>query len=212
MTTISTTENRELNAQARRALTGRWGRAALATLIYLAVTRGVGLFPLFGVLAELVIAGPMAIGFSWYALRVSRGQDATPGQLFVGLERFWTGLKAFLLMMVLIVLWSLLLVVPGIIAALSYSMTFYLLADDETLDASSALAQSRSLMLGNRWKLFCLGCRFIGWTLLCVASFGIGFFWLMPYMSVAQARFYDEIRGVPAAPAASLPPGFGGFD
>lgn len=212
MMTISTTENREFTAQARRALTGRWGHAALTTLIYLALSRGAGLLPRVGVLAELVVAGPMAIGYAHYALQAARGHAVTLAQLFVGFARFWVGLKAFLMMMGLIFLWSLLLIVPGIIAALSYSMTFYLLADDDTLSASAALAQSRLLMLGNRWKLFCLGCRFIGWSLLSVVTFGIGFLWLMPYLSVAQGCFYDEIRGQPAAAPASEPPGFGGFD
>jgi uncharacterized membrane protein len=51
-------------------------------------------------------------------------------------------------------------------------------------------------MQGNKWKFFCLGARFFGWILLCVLTMGIGFLWLLPYMSVAFAQFYDDLKPI----------------
>jgi uncharacterized membrane protein len=50
------------------------------------------------------------------------------------------------------------------------------------------------MMQGNRWKLFCLGLRFIGWGILCLLTLGIGFLWMLPYFYVSFARFYDDIQ------------------
>ena len=91
-------------------------------------------------------------------------------------------------------LWTLLLIIPGIIAVLSYSMTFYILADDNSIGAMEAIDKSKKMMDGYKWKYFCLGLRFIGWSLLCILTLGIGFLWLLPYMQVSVVKFYDDIK------------------
>jgi len=88
----------------------------------------------------------------------------TYSRLFDGLPRFVDALVTYLLMVLLIFLWSLLLIVPGIMAALSYALTFFLMADRPGLKGMEALKESERLMKGNRWKLFCLFLRFIGWV------------------------------------------------
>ena len=88
----------------------------------------------------------------------------------------------------------LLLIVPGIIAAYSYSMTFYILAEDKSISALDAIRKSKEIMKGNKWKLLCLSFRFFGWMLLAILTLGIGFIWLIPYMSVSFATFYDDIK------------------
>jgi uncharacterized membrane protein len=88
----------------------------------------------------------------------------------------------------------LLLIVPGIIAAISYSQTFYILADDPGMDAISAIDKSKKMMRGYKWKYFCLGLRFIGWALLCILTLGIGLFWLDTYMQTSFAKFYDDVK------------------
>ena len=85
----------------------------------------------------------------------------------------------------------------GIISvSLSYSQVFYLLADNPAMGAMEAIGRSRKIMAGNRWKLFCLGCRFIGWGILCLLTLGIGLLWLSPYMYVSFVKFYDDLRPV----------------
>ena len=87
----------------------------------------------------------------------------------------------------------LLLIIPGIIAALSYAMTYYIIVDNESIGALEAIRQSKEMMRGNKWKLFCLGLRFFGWSLLCLLTLGIGYLWLIPYMAISFAKFYGDI-------------------
>ena len=92
-------------------------------------------------------------------------------------------------------LWSLLFIVPGIVAGYSYAMTDYILAENPNLTASQAIEQSKTMMYGNRWRLFCLQFSFIGWDILATLAFGIGHLWLTPYKQAATAAFYREVSG-----------------
>lgn len=89
-------------------------------------------------------------------------------------------------------LWSLLLIVPGIIKHYAYAMTFYILQDGN-ISTVAAMRKSARLMEGNKWRLFCLRISFIGWYLLGVCSLGIGFLWIIPYQKVAEAAFYESL-------------------
>ena len=73
--------------------------------------------------------------------------------------------------------------------------TDYILAEHPELTASEAIEQSKELMSGNRWRLFCLQFSFIGWRILSALTFGIGNLWLRPYEQAATAAFYREITG-----------------
>jgi uncharacterized membrane protein len=97
-------------------------------------------------------------------------------------------------MILYILLWSLLFIIPGIIVAISYSMVFFILVDDPNIKITEALKKSKKMMFGYKWKYFCLGFRFIGWILLAALTFGVGFLWLLPYMQVSYAKFYDDIK------------------
>jgi len=101
--------------------------------------------------------------------------------------RFLKGLYIFL--------WSLLFVIPGIIASYSYAMTGYILAEHPELTASEAIERSKEMMSGNRLRLFCLQFSFIVWGILCSFTLGIGNLWLIPYRQTAEAAFYREISG-----------------
>jgi uncharacterized membrane protein len=202
------TKNRELMNQAKDALSGKWGLAIGTSLVYILIIAvlqgaftflptlgGTAFFPAFGGIFTLIIGGPLAIGFAMFILSISRNQSADIAQLFFGFQNFGTALAAYLLMVLFICLWSLLLIIPGIIMALAYSQTFFILADDNSIGAMDALRKSQKMMNGYKWKYFCLGLRFIGWALLCILTLGIGFLWLMPYIQVSFAKFYDDIKG-----------------
>ena len=180
--------------QARESLAGKWGQAIGAMVVYLLLMIAIQLIPLAGAIIALLIGGPMAIGLATYSLALARNEDANINLLFEGFNKVGLALAAYFLMFVFIILWMLLLIIPGIIAALSYSMTFYIIADDETMDAMEAIDKSKAMMDGYKWKYFCLALRFLGWALLCVLTLGIGFFWLMPYMQVTNAKFYEDVK------------------
>lgn len=188
------TENSVLMQQARESLAGKWGQAIGTLVVYMVLMVAVQLIPLAGPIIALLIGGPMAIGLATYSLALARNEEANMNQLFEGFNKFGLALATYFLMVVFILLWMLLLIIPGIIAALCYSMTFYILADEETMDAMEAIDKSKAMMDGYKWKYFCLGLRFVGWALLCILTLGIGFLWLMPYIQVTNAKFYEDVK------------------
>ncbi len=92
-----------------------------------------------------------------------------------------------------IFLWSLLFIIPGIVAGYSYAMADYILAEKPNMTASEAVELSKSMMYGNRFRLFCLQLSFIGWDILATLAFGIGHLWLTPYKQASYAAFYREV-------------------
>jgi uncharacterized membrane protein len=188
------TTNRDIMASARDKLRGKWGIAIGVSFLYLVITVALNAIPVLGWVAGILVAGPLLLGATIFFLALSRGQEVKTGQLFEGFSYFTDALLTYLLMCLFIFLWLLLLIVPGIMAAFSYSMTFYIMADNKDINGLDVIKKSKAMMYGNRWKLFCLGCRFIGWALLCILTLGIGFLWLMPYGSTSMAKFYDDVR------------------
>lgn len=93
----------------------------------------------------------------------------------------------------LIFLWSLLFVIPGIIASYRYAMTPYILAENMDLSVMEAISESKRLMKGNKLRLFFMELSFLGWQILCVLTLGIASLWVGPYMEAAKAAFYREI-------------------
>lgn len=180
--------------QARASLSGKWKIAIGGLLILVLIAVGIRIIPILGPIAGFVISGPLALGATMFWLAIARGEEAHLSLLFKGFDHFVNAFLAFLLMLIFILLWSLLLIVPGIIAGFSYAMTFFILADDPSLEGLEAIKRSKAMMKGNRMKLFLLSLRFIGWTLLCILTLGIGFLWLAPYMKVSSAKFYEDIK------------------
>jgi len=188
------THNRDLMRMARESLRNHWGLGVTVAIVYFAIIVGVGFIPVAGSIAQFLIAGPMALGLYLVFMMLARRSPAELGQLFQGFERFGTALVAHLFMTIFIMLWSLLLIIPGIIASLSYAMTYFIIADDPTVEALQAITRSKEMMSGHRWKLFCLYWRFFGWAILCILTMGIGYLWLAPYMQTTLAHFYDDVR------------------
>lgn len=180
---------------ARESLKGKWAVAIFAFLIFFVISMGLGFIPLLGNIASILIAGPMILGAVILSLSISRGQQAEVGQIFNGFNDFGRALFAYILMIVFTLLWALLLIIPGIIAAISYSMTFYILADNPSVGANEALNISKKMMYGYKMKLFGLSLLFFLLGILCIFTLGIGFLWLYPYMQVTMAKFYEDIKG-----------------
>jgi uncharacterized membrane protein len=191
------TKNVVLMQMAKESLKGKWGLAIGTAVVFMLLAGGPQIIPIAGSIASLIILGPLTLGFAVFSLSISRNQDAKLEQLFQGFSNFGNALGAYLLMGLFIILWMLLLIIPGIIAAISYSMTFFILADDSSIGPMEAIDKSKKMMTGYKWKYFCLGLRFLGWALLCVLTLGIGFLWLIPYMQVSMAKFYDDVKANP---------------
>lgn len=192
------TENAVLKQMAKESLKGKWGLAVGTYMVYFVILLGVQMIPKGSPFVALIIGGPFVLGISVFSLAISRNKDARLEQIFEGFNNFGKALGAYLLMLLFILLWMLLLIIPGIIAGISYSMTFFILADEPAIGAMEALDKSKKMMDGYKLKYFYLGLSFIGWALLCLLTLGIGFLWLIPYAQVSMAKFYDDIKEKPS--------------
>ena len=97
-------------------------------------------------------------------------------------------------MNIFIFLWTLLLIVPGIIMSYAYAMTPYIMKDNPEMGAMECIKKSKAMMNGYKWKLFLLDLGFIGWILLACITFGIYGLWLTPWMQTSRAKFYEELK------------------
>lgn len=189
------TENYILREQSRQSLKGKWGNAALFVFVIAIINGVLSNIPFLGTLISLIISGPLALGSAFYFMNISRDKEAKIDNIFSGFKNFGTGLAAYILMAIFIFLWSLLLIIPGIIAGLSYSMTYFIINDNPTIGPLEAIDKSKEMMKGYKMKLFLLHLSFLGWAILCIFTLFIGFFWLAPYMQVSLVKFYEDIKG-----------------
>ncbi len=189
------TENVVLMRKAKESMTGKWDVAIGGFVLFILLYYGFLFVPTFGSFISLIIYPPIHLGFSIFCLSISRNQKANVEQIFEGFNFFVKALTTNILIFLFVFLWSLLLIVPGIIAGLSYSMAFFILSDNPSISAMSAIDLSEKMMEGNKMRLFRLYLRFFGLGLLCVLTLGIGFLWLGPYANVTFAKFYDDVKG-----------------
>ncbi len=147
-------------------------------------------------LLEVLVIFPLALGMlnAFRKLLVEGDNDLVPNAFHLGFKPYLHNVWGMLLMYILVFLWSLLFLIPGIIKTYSYAMTPYILHENPDLTASEAIHRSRMMMKGHKFDLFWLQLSFIGWFFLSLFTCGIGFLWLQPYYYTAQAAFYEEVK------------------
>jgi len=145
------------------------------------------------VLAIDLVTTVIGVGMTIYALRVMRGEKAGVGDLFDGFAYFFKIVWLNILMGIYVFLWSLLLFIPGIIAAYRYSMAIYLLLDHPDWRVSQCLRESKRLMQGHKAELFMLDLSFFGWYLL--TAIPLIRIYVTPYTQLARAEFYNRLVG-----------------
>lgn len=152
---------------------------------------------IFGVLFSIFVSNPLAVGKNRYFME-SRAADQSAG---IG-KIFWVFssghylnvVKIMFLMNLYTFLWSLLLVIPGIIKGYEYAMIPYILSENPEADAKDVFALSKDMMTGNKMNLFLLGLSFIGWCILGIACCGIGALFVVPYVEASTAEVYGILR------------------
>lgn len=187
-------ENKEVTRRARVSLSGNWGLCIGATIIYVVISQLVTFIPIIGGLLSFFIAAPLVVGLSSIYLNIIRGFNAEVSQLFDGFKVFGLALGTYFLTTLFTFLWMLLLIVPGIIASISYSMVYFIIIDNPGIGAMDAIRLSKEMMRGYKWQYFCLGFRFLGWVLLSILTFGIALLWVGAYMQTSFAHFYEMVR------------------
>ena len=183
----------------------------------------------------IVIGGAGKLGYAIFNLKLMDNKEAEFKDLFSQFHRLGDGFCMNFLVGLYTVLWTLLFIIPGIIKTYSYAMTPYILAENPGMTATEAITESRRIMDGNKWRLFCLSISFIGWALLCAApalialgiligiavrttSFlpilwiiplsiplSVGGLFLNPYQEAAWAAFYRDVSGTAVVPDPALP-------
>lgn len=142
---------------------------------------------------QFILGGVICVGNARYLLHQ---HDELPFEfktLFSAFEQFGTAFWMHLLRRLYVFLWSLLFIIPGIVAGYSYAMAPYIMADNPNISASEALRTSRDMMRGHRWELFCLELSFLGWAILSLFTLGIGQLFLAPYRAAARTAFYRRV-------------------
>jgi len=197
----------QLKAAAKEQIKGKIGILFLIMLIIGAISGIVGvvlgMIPFVGPVAAAVVVTPaFALSIIRVYLNVVAGGTPEVGDAFSGFDDFWAAFKVQFLVGLYTLLWSLLLYIPGIIKALSYSMSMYILAENKGKPAKECIRESMAMTEGHKMDLFVLGLSFIGWGLLCGITFGIAGIWVIPYMSATYANAYNSLK--PAQPVAAI--------
>jgi len=188
-----------LRNQAYEALRGKWTPAVVTSLVF-CILLGVAVSlsrvnALLYLIAYLGGASIVAIGMLYACWDLfTKGTLPEAGALFAPFKQYARTVGAVLLVFVYTLLWTLLLVIPGIIKAYSYSMTFYILRENPEMTAGDAITASQKIMDGHKMDLFLLSLSFIGWAILASITFGIGYLWLIPYIYTAYAAFYETLK------------------
>ena len=147
-------------------------------------------------IAVILFSGALALGHcKYYIDLVAENRQDEVSVIFSRFDIFLKAMGLNLFMALFIWLWSLLFIVPGIIAAYRYCLAPYLMAENPNLGIREAVNMSKELMAGNKWRLFCLHLSFIGWGILSALTCGIGDLWLNPYIYAANAAFYVDLTG-----------------
>lgn len=188
--------NSEIRAEARVDLEGNWVQAILACLVYGIVQSAAAGIAGIG---NLIVGGPVELGLASWFLTRKRGGNPQLEEVFSGFRYFESTIVLYIVRTIVVALWSLLLIIPGIVAALKYSMAFYILKDNPELTGMEAFRRSAELTEGNKGRLFDLYIGFLGWFILCIFTLGIGFLWLFPYIKMAEAGFYEDLKGAQQA-------------
>lgn len=195
-------DNYILRANAREQLGNNifrntWLMMLVVTCMYTFISGAVSSVRALGLIVVFVLYGPLRYGTARTTLECVEGRKWDISHAFKGFEEDFGGsLVLGLLEQLFIALWSLLLVIPGIVKAYSYAMAFYIRqeSDGKRKDAIDCISESRRMMDGHKWQLFCLDCSFIGWYLLGSLCLGIGVLFVVPYHQVARANFYAALK------------------
>lgn len=204
--------NQYYKNEALSALRGNWANALVATIIFVALAlffssndainsyyQRIVINPFIGYslsFISLFVLLPLAAGYS-NSMRVllETGDNRLTNNSFSLAFGNWLHVVwGMILSTIYIFLWTLLLIIPGIIKSYSYALTPYILVEHPEMSANEAIEESMRLMDGHKFDLFYLQLSFIGWAILSILSLGLGFFWLIPYQMTAQAAFYRDIK------------------
>ena len=193
----------ELKNKAKESLKGKYAECIKIILLYGLICFAVGfvcgfvggilnldenIMSIIESIISVIISAVIALGLTSFFMKIARGEEVTYKELFAKKDLFIPYIIISLLVGIFTFLWSLLFIIPGIIAAFSYSLVYYILIDNPDMNATDIIKKSKQMMNGHKLDYFVLSLSFIGWIILGAFTFGILYFWLMPYMAVTTVN------------------------
>lgn len=142
---------------------------------------------------EFLVGLPLMVGIIRFYQK-SRGAPASLNEMFVPMEKFLHVSGVMVLMGIKIFLWSLLLIIPGIIKAYEYSMVPFILAENPEMSTKRAFQISKAMTNGHKWDLFVLGLSFILWFIGCIFTCGLLFIYVSPYIYATRTEAYYKLK------------------
>lgn len=195
----------ELKSQAKAQIKGKIGVLFLITLLIGLVSGAagsiLGFIPVVGpVIAAVVVTPAFALSIYRVYLLIADGVKPEVKDAFSGFDDFWSAFKLTFLVGLFTFLWSLLFYIPGIVKSISYSMSWYILAENKGKPALECIRESKEMTNGHKGELFVLSLSFIGWALLGALTLGIAYIWIVPYMQATFTNAYKLLKGENAVP------------
>lgn len=192
--------NKQIRANARAVLGGNIfaGNWLLALVIGLIHTFGLKLLDNFAGIGSLLLLSFLTYGYACVFLPIIRAkkEKVEIPAYFGGTEQIGGLVVLSLMTNLFVFLWSLLFIIPGFVKAYAYSMAPYIKYDHPEYSWKRCLDESKAMMKGYKWKLFCLDLSFIGWNIVGMLCFIVGMYWVLPYTKAAQVCFYEELKKV----------------
>ncbi|MBR5536085.1 MAG: DUF975 family protein [Clostridia bacterium] len=187
----------ELKQAAKAQISGRIGKFFLMYLAYFGVAllfSMVGaLIPAVGTIVATMATYPMYFGIIAVCIALADGNDFKVSDMFNGFHDWWGAIKTYFFVGLFTSLWSLLLIVPGIVKSYSYRLAIYIKAENKDMPALEAIRRSKEIMEGHKLEWFVLDLSFIGWGLLVGITFGIAAIWVTPYMDMTYVNAYRKM-------------------
>lgn len=147
-------------------------------------------------LFAVLVSNPLLCGTALFFTRNASEHAKLKLLIYPFSQDYINTLKVMLIMDLKIIIWSLLLIVPGIIKAYEYRMVPYLLGENPGMSANEAFTLSSEMMSENKWNAFVLDLSFILWNMLSGITFGLaGVFYVFPYICQTNANLYIRLKG-----------------
>lgn len=145
----------------------------------------------------LVISTILQFGYSSYCLKVAnRDGSMSYGDLFSSVRYLLKAIGLTLMISVFVLLWCILLVIPGIIAAYRYSQAIFIMVEDPNKGIMQCIRESKEMMAGHKMEYFILELSFFFWMLLGGVTCGLAYIYVYPYMTVTFANYYNSLKPV----------------
>ena len=148
-----------------------------------------------GLVVKIFLSNPIRLGGATFFKNNIETGSAPVSTVGTGFRNYWHNFVVLFLRDLYLILWFLLLIIPGFVKAYSYCMVPYILAENPDMSAREVITRSREMMDGNKWQAFLLDLSFIGWIFLSIVTLGLGLvFWTAPYMESTHAALYLKLK------------------